>query len=229
MHRRIVLSAVYGQSSESHPAKQEKDPRNDWLSRQSRLRVEAEIVRDAALSASGLLTRTIGGPSVLPPQPEGVYAFTQDPKPWQAATDENRFRRGMYTFFWRSLPHPMLTAFDAPNANVSCTRRLRSNTPLQALTLANDVAFVECAQAFARRVIRECSSDPQERAQFAFRACTSCAPSAAELDRLARFANEQVAVFSADPDGAGPYPDPHQETTPQPRRSPLGRPRRESY
>src|SRR5207249_8083890 len=99
---------------------------------QNRLRLDAEIVRDNALAASGLLTAKIGGPSVFPPQPEGVYAFTQIDKAWKPDTGPDRYRRGIYTYFWRSAPHPGLMAFDAPEANTSCTRRNRSNTPLQA-------------------------------------------------------------------------------------------------
>jgi hypothetical protein len=114
-----------------------------------------------------------------------VFDFTQDPKPWNAATGGDRYRRGMYTHFWRSSPYPMLMAFDAPNANVSCTRRLRSNTPLQSLTLANDQAFYECAVALAERVAAE-TADPSSRARMAFRLCLSREPSAAESDLLAR-------------------------------------------
>ncbi len=108
-----------------------------------------------ALAASGLLTRTIGGPSVFPPQPEGVYNFTQVPRDWKPSEGPDRYRRGMYTFFWRSAPHPGLTVFDAPDAGTTCTRRNRSNTPLQALTLLNDQAYVEFAQGLARRVLAE--------------------------------------------------------------------------
>ena len=98
------------------------------LGRQSRLRVEAEIVRDLTLEAAGLLSKTIGGPSVFPPQPSGVYAFTQNKKNWKTSPGENRYRRGMYTFFYRTAPHPMLTTFDVPRFNQTCTQRARSNT-----------------------------------------------------------------------------------------------------
>src|SRR5205085_11264646 len=135
--------------------------------------LDAEIVRDVALTAAGLLTRTIGGPSVFPPQPEGVFDFTQDPKPWNAATGGDRYRRGMYTHFWRSSPYPMLLTFDSPGGNVTCTRRLRSNTPLQSLTVANDQAFFECAEALADRVLMEAPTDTIRRAEKAFQFCTS--------------------------------------------------------
>ena len=190
--RLIVTSSVYRQSSSRRPELEERDPRNEWLGRQNRLRVDAEIVRDLSLAASGLLTRELGGPSVMPPQPDGVYAFTQDPKPWQAETGGNRYRRGLYTFFWRSLPYPMLTTFDAPNANVSCTRRLRSNTPLQALTLANDIVFVECAEALARRVVGD--------ADQLFRTALARAPSPDERDRLMKLVEQQRQAFAREPE-----------------------------
>src|SRR5215204_5757790 len=106
---------------------------NHLYARQSRVRLDAEIIRDSALSASGLLTRTLGGPSVYPPQPEGVFDFTQDKKVWPTATGPDRYRRAMYTYLWRSSPYPAMTVFDFPDANVACTRRNRSNTPLQSL------------------------------------------------------------------------------------------------
>src|SRR5207253_8890896 len=123
------------------------DARNRLLARQARLRLEAEFVRDAALEASGLLAHKVGGPSVFPPQPEGLYRFTQIDKHWTASVGPDRYRRGLYTHFWRSAAHPSLTVFDAPDASAACTRRNRSNTPLQALTLLNDQGQVEFAQA----------------------------------------------------------------------------------
>ncbi len=155
MHRLIVTSATYRQESKARPDAAEKDPRNLLLARQERIRFDAEIVRDAALSASGLLDGTIGGPSVHLPQPDGVYTFTQEAKKWVTDTGPNRFRRALYTLFYRSAPHPLFTAFDAPNFQTTCTRRPRSDTPLQALTLANDQAFIEMAQGLAARLINE--------------------------------------------------------------------------
>ena len=119
------------------------------------MRLEAEIVRDAALAASGLLSDKIGGPSVYPPQPEGIFVVTQQKKAWPESQGADRYRRGMYIYFWRSSPYPMLPTFDAPEGNTTCTRRARSNTPLQALTLANDRVFVEIAEALAARILRE--------------------------------------------------------------------------
>ena len=209
IHRLIVTSATYRQSSShvdwgalrfagdstaTHSAAV-VDPENKLLARQNRVRLEAEIIRDVALAASDLLTFKIGGPSVFPPQPEGVFEFTQDPKPWNAAQGEDRYRRGMYTHFWRSSPYPAMMVFDAPNGNVSCTRRLRSNTPLQALTLANDVQYLECAQALAVRVLTEGSADHTKRAKFAFQLCLARDPSALEQQRLESLVDQQVSVF----------------------------------
>ncbi|HSJ03534.1 MAG TPA: DUF1549 and DUF1553 domain-containing protein, partial [Verrucomicrobium sp.] len=156
MHRLIVTSATYRQSSHARTDLAEKDPRNLLLARQERVRVEAEIIRDAGLCASGLLSPEIGGPSVRPPQPDGVYSFTQNKRTWTTSTGPDRYRRGMYTLFYRSAPHPLFTTFDAPDFQLVCTRRSRSNTPLQALTLANDEAFVEMARVMAARLCKEC-------------------------------------------------------------------------
>jgi hypothetical protein len=192
MHRLIVTSATYRQSSHTRADLAERDPRNLLLARQERLRVEGEIVRDAALSASGLLDPTIGGPSVHPPQPEGVYAFTQTGKKWEADTGPNRFRRGLYTQFYRSAPYPLFTIFDAPDFQNVCTRRTRSNTPLQALNIANDPAFLEMAGALAKRVTREISAnDLDARLRRAFVLCLSREPSAKELAVLSAYCEAQ--------------------------------------
>lgn len=185
IHRLIVTSSVYQQSSNSRSDLATIDPQNIFLARQSRLRLDAEIVRDVVLSVSGLLTHDIGGASVYPPQPDGVYAFTQNRKNWPVAKGAQRFRRGMYTFFWRSAPDPSLMVFDAPGGNTSCTRRLRSNTPLQSLTLANDSAYVECAIAMADRVLTDHpDASDADRATAAFVLATSRHPTADEQNAL---------------------------------------------
>ena len=198
MHRLIVTSATYRQSSKHRPELATIDPRNRLLARQSRLRLDAEVVRDNALAASGLLVNRIGGPSVFPPQPEGVYAFTQLNKNWKASKGPDRYRRGMYTYFWRSAPHPGLMAFDAPEANTACTRRNRSNTPLQALTLLNDEAYFEFARGLARRGLRQ-SGDDAGRLRSLFRLCLGRLPSAGEQQRLERFLAAQLAGFRTAP------------------------------
>ncbi|MEZ5396650.1 MAG: DUF1553 domain-containing protein [Bryobacterales bacterium] len=155
LHRLIVTSYTYRQASHYRDDSTEADPRNKLLSRQNRLRLEAEGVRDAALAASGLLNPEIGGKSVFPPQPEGASKLGQIQREWVEATDEQRFRRGMYTYFWRASPHPGLMVFDAPDSTNACTRRPRSNTPLQALTFINDKAYYEFAQGMAKRVLHD--------------------------------------------------------------------------
>ncbi|HEX3869823.1 MAG TPA: PSD1 and planctomycete cytochrome C domain-containing protein, partial [Pirellulales bacterium] len=211
MHRLIVTSATYRQSSQARPELTTIDPLNRLLARQNRVRVEGEIVRDAALVASGLLVREIGGPSVRPPQPEGVYAFTQNKKKWDAATGNDRYRRGLYTVFFRSAPYPLLTTFDSPDFQTTCTRRVRSNTPLQALTLANDPAFIEMARGLARRVVDEAPAGrakPQakenvrervdERLRLAWTLCLSREPSTEQLDILRMYYERQRAAFDDD-------------------------------
>ncbi|MFK7776681.1 MAG: DUF1553 domain-containing protein, partial [Gimesia sp.] len=199
LHRLIVTSAAYRQSSDFNPAHQEQDPRNLLLSRQNRYRIEAEVIRDLFLASSGLLTRKIGGPSVYPPQPEGIYVLTQNKKNWPEEQGENRFRRGMYTFFWRSSPYPMLPTFDAPNSNTTCTRRVRSNTPLQALTLANDQSLFELIQGLALRILQEGPDYDEGRLRQAFQICLSRTPTDHELEVLTRYLAEQRAYFKKSP------------------------------
>ncbi|MFL5342436.1 MAG: DUF1549 and DUF1553 domain-containing protein, partial [Gemmataceae bacterium] len=190
LHRTIVCSATYRQVSKSRPELATIDPRNKLLARMPRLRLEAELVRDAALTASGRLNRKIGGPSVFPPQPDGVFKFTQVPRIWKADAGPDRYRRGLYIHFWRSAPHPALMAFDAPDGVTACTRRNRSNTPLQALTLLNDEAFVELAHCLATRVLRENLRTDSDRLRRAFRLCLGRPPRAKEMDRLMKLLAE---------------------------------------
>jgi hypothetical protein len=202
MHRLIVTSATYRQASRVRPELTTIDPRNRFLARQNRVRLDAELVRDAALTSSGLLTRTVGGPSVFPPQPQGVYSFTQIPKDWKAATGPDRYRRGLYTYFWRSAPHPGLTVFDAPESNTTCTRRNRSNTPLQALTLLNDQAYLEFAQGLAARVQAESQGTDDERLAYAFHLCLTRQPTAGERETLSRLLDQQLNSLRKNPDEA---------------------------
>ncbi len=199
MHRLVLTSATYRQESKLRPDLAKSDPRNHFLARQNRLRLEAEVVRDVALSASGLLNPTVGGPSVFPPQPDGVFAFTQVQRTWTANDGPDRYRRGMYTYFWRSAPHPGLMAFDAPDANATCTRRNRSNTPLQALTLLNDKAFYEFAQGLAARVLRDGPSEEPEQIRFAYRLCFARDPSSKEQERLLGLLSTLQRDFAQDP------------------------------
>ena len=196
MHRLIVTSATYRRSSHARPDLVDIDPEDKLLARQNRLRLEAEGIRDVELAASGLLADKIGGPSVFPPQPPGVMELAQIKRDWKPSEGADRYRRGMYTYFWRSTPHPLLKLFDAPDANAACTRRNRSNTPVQALTLLNDEAFFECAQALAARVLKDvpdqdASSDEDLSKELAaarvrqmFRLCVAREPSDVESRRL---------------------------------------------
>jgi hypothetical protein len=196
LHRLIVTSATYKQASAVRADLRERDPRNLLLGRQSRLRLEAEIIRDAALSASGTLNPKIGGPGVFPPQPREVFLFTQSNHPWVASTGPDRYRRGMYTYIWRQSQHPLLTTFDAADAQVACTRRNRSNTPLQALHLANDPVFVEFANALGTRIESEGPADDAGRIDFAFRVCFARTPTTAEALRVQTYLD---AKRKADP------------------------------
>lgn len=177
----IVNSAVYQQSSAATADLLERDPRNVWLARGPRFRADAEVVRDIALSVSGLLTYKQGGPSVIPPVPQNVldYNFVY-PAYWKPAEGAERYRRTLYGFRKRSMPDPVMSNFDAPNADFACARRVRSNTPLAALTGLNETIFVESARALALRVLKESGRDDAERANYAFWLCTSRKPTAEE-------------------------------------------------
>ena len=202
LHRLIVTSAVYRQSSQITDENWQRDPRNRQLARQSRMRLEAESIRDTALAVSGRLSSKMKGPSVHPPQPQGIYVLTQTKKPWKTETDGDRYRRGLYTYFWRSSPYPMLMTFDAADGITTCTRRVRSNTPLQSLTLANDIAFHELAQAFAVRILTEAPSYVEGRIRFAFRTALTREPTDTELATLTEFYKQELARFESDPAAA---------------------------
>jgi hypothetical protein len=183
--RTIVSSAVYRQTSQAPAELVERDPRNVWLARGPRFRADAEVVRDIALAVSGLLTQKLGGPSVIPPVPQNVldYNFTY-PAYWKPADGPDRYRRALYGFRKRSMPDPVMSNFDAPNADFACARRVRSNTPLAALTGLNEPIFVESARAMALRVLREAGKDDAERADYAFFLCTSRRPTAPEREAV---------------------------------------------
>ncbi len=197
MHRLILHSATYRQASAYRADAAAVDSSNRLLAHQNRLRLEAEIIRDAALSASGLLAPAMGGPSVYPPQPAGAGQFTQVDRNWKADEGANRFRRGMYTYFIRSAAHPGLVLFDAPISQESVTRRNRSNTPLQALTLLNDESQTEFANALATR-IREHSPNREERIRHAFEICLARPPRQPETERFAGFLSQMTDAFATD-------------------------------
>ncbi|MFN0106759.1 MAG: PSD1 and planctomycete cytochrome C domain-containing protein [Bryobacteraceae bacterium] len=155
MHRTLVMSSTYRQASTLRPDAAAVDPYNKLLARQNRLRLDAEIIRDSALLVTGLLSHKVGGPSVYPPIPKGAIDVTQVKREWKVSEGEDKYRRAMYTYFQRSAAHPGLITFDAPDGTVTCTRRVRSNTPLQALILLNDDAYFEFADVLAKRILAD--------------------------------------------------------------------------
>ncbi|HYO82928.1 MAG TPA: DUF1553 domain-containing protein [Bryobacteraceae bacterium] len=192
--RTIATSATYKQSSKIRPDVQAKDPENALLARQSRLRLPAELIRDSALHAAGLLSHEVGGRSVRPPQPDGVASLAYGAKTndsWKESTGKDRYRRGLYIHFQRATPYPLLMNFDAPKAVVAQCRRERSNTALQALNLLNDPVFFEAAEALARRVAGE--ADPIT-AMFEY--ALGRPPSPAEAERFARHSGDLTLLAS---------------------------------
>ncbi len=219
IHRLIVTSATYRQSSKVTPELLAKDPYNRLLARGSRFRVDGEIVRDIALAASGLLNPKVGGPSVFPPSPDFLYLppSSYGPKIWNEEKGENRYRRAIYTFRYRSVPYPMLQTFDAPNGDISCVRRPRSNTPLQALTTLNEPLFNEAARGLALKTVREGGLTDSLKLDYAFRSVLSRKPSLQESAELLGLLNRQRNrslkgelnpwnIASNDPDKPFPLP-----------------------
>jgi mono/diheme cytochrome c family protein len=188
LHKLIVMSATYQQSSVVRPELRQHDPLNVLLARQQRLRLEAELLRDRALAVSGLLNPTVGGPSIRPPQPPGISELTYaNSAKWIESPAPEKYKRGLYIWFQRTSPYPMLMTFDSPDSNVCVVRRERSNTPLQALTLLNDAVFVEAAQALGRRILTEHpNATDRERLRALFRLSLSRNPEPAEFDRLTK-------------------------------------------
>jgi hypothetical protein len=185
LKKSIVMSAAYRQSSNSRPDLEASDPENALIARQARLRLPAELIRDQALAASGLLNSVIGGRGIRPPQPKGVaeLSYANSVK-WRESTGADRYRRGLYIHYQRTAPYPQLANFDEPDSNVACTRRRRSNTPLQALNLLNDPVFYETAQALAKRIETEGGDNPLA---YAYRLTVGRDPSPSERARIEQF------------------------------------------
>jgi hypothetical protein len=202
MHKLMVTSATYRQSARARTDLETRDPTNKLLARQVRLRLPAELIRDEALAVSGLLDSSIGGPSIRPPQPPGVLAlgFSFGPEKWTESQATERYRRGLYITFLRTTPYPELINFDAPDSLQPCSRRERSTTPLQALNLLNDPAFVEAAQVLAARILGEQAGTLTDRLNYAFRLCLARAPRPKELDRLASYYEEQRKILARKPE-----------------------------
>lgn len=199
--RTMVTSATYRQSSALTPELIEKDPDNRLLARAPRPRLEGEMIRDVALAAAGLLSPRMYGPSVFPPQPPGIWTQIYSGDQWVESQGEDRFRRGLYTFWRRTSHYPTLATFDAPSREIACTRRPRTNTPLQALTTLNDPQFVEAAGALARRVLAEATTS-QERVELAFRLCLARRPEPEEAARLLSLLEAQSAAYALDDSAA---------------------------
>jgi hypothetical protein len=213
--RILVNSATYRQSSVCSDQLQNSDPFNRLYARGPRFRASAEVVRDQALYVSGLLSPKMYGPPVNPPQPElGLNAAFGSATDWKTSDGDDRYRRGIYTTWRRSSPYPSMAQFDAPNRDVCTLRRIRTNTPLQALVTLNDPVYVEAAQSLARRMMRA-GVDPRQRIQEAFRHCLTREPSDQEITRLQDLAATALTLYRSDADSAtrlatdplGPLPD----------------------
>jgi len=199
MVRLIVTSDAYRQSARITPEVQKLDPRNTFLARAPRFRVDAEFVRDIALAASGSLDGAIGGPGVFPPLPDGLLDCVYGGFSWTTDTGEARHRRGMYTYWKRMLPYPTAAVFDAPARDMVCVRRLRTNTPMQALTLLNDEVFMDAARTMADDLIRSTPEDPATRLRALFMRCLSRQPDPKEEAAMLAYLSDQTALLAAQP------------------------------
>lgn len=186
IHRLIATSETYRQSSAISAELLERDPSNRLLARGSRFRVDGELVRDIALATSGLLTASVGGPPVYPPAPEYLFLppVSYGPKRWYVDDGDQRYRRSLYAFRYRSVPYPVLTTFDTPTGNFACVKRDRSNTPLQALVTLNETIFMEAARELGKRALNEGGASDPERIDYAFQRVLSRAPKDAERSEL---------------------------------------------
>jgi hypothetical protein len=204
-HRLIVTSAAYRQDARATPALLARDPNNRLIARGPRFRMEAEMVRDVTLAAAGLLSEKIGGPSVFPVQPEGIWDNPYSDEKWVTSQGEDRYRRGLYTFVRRTSPYPSFMTFDATSRESCTVRRVRTNTPLQALTLLNDEVSMEAARALVDRVEREIAPtvagapSNRERAAVAFRLCTSRRPTEHEVDLVVQSFERQRRHYRGRP------------------------------
>ncbi len=199
--RLIVTSATFQQSSDIRAEINSVDPRNRLLARGPRFRLSAEAIRDQALAVSGLLSDKIGGPSVMPPQPDGVWQTVYSGDVWRTSAGDDKYRRAVYTFWRRTSPYPAMMAFDSGSREFCLTRRIRTNTPLQALVTLNDPAYVEAAGSLAARAMRS-GTLPAERARYSFRACLSRQPTDNELWRVVALYSGQLEHYKAHPDEA---------------------------
>jgi hypothetical protein len=199
MCKTIVMSSTYRQSSNVDPVKLEADPRNRLLGRGPRFRLPAETVRDQALAAAGLLSQKMFGPPVMPPQPPGVWKTIYNARNWQTSAGEDRYRRGIYTYWKRTSPYPAMLIFDAESREVCSIRRITSSTPLQALVLLNDPVYLEAAAGLARRMVAEAPSISPQRIERGFRLLMIRPPAPEEVGRLEQLRVDAEKHFSAEP------------------------------
>jgi hypothetical protein len=203
VHRLIVTSAAYRQTSRVTPSLLELDPYNRLIARGPRFRMEAEMIRDVSLAASGLLSPKVGGPSVFPPQPPGVWDNLPDNETkWVESSGEDRYRRAIYTFLRRFAPYPALMNFDAPSREICTARRPRTRTPLQGLTTLNDAAFFEMARALARRMLHEAADSGRSRVEYGFRLVTGRRPDPDEANRILAWQGQIRERFANHPEEA---------------------------
>jgi hypothetical protein len=200
--RQIVLSATYRQASKVSPALEERDPANRLLARGPRFRMEAEMLRDSALASAGLLSLKIGGPSVFPVQPEGIWVMPYNGDTWKLSDGDDRYRRGLYTFWRRTSPYPSFLSFDASSREYCTVRRIRTTTPLQALTTLNDPAFFDAARGLAGRMKSEGGATIPDRLTFGFRACVARRPKSDELTRLSALYTQELTRYQGNPKAA---------------------------
>jgi hypothetical protein len=201
--RLIVTSATYRQASVQTSSQREKDPRNRLLARYPRRRLDAETVRDQALALSGLLSSKIGGPSVYPPQPDGLWrAAFNGQRTWSTSTGEDRYRRGLYTFWRRTVPYPSMATFDAPSREICTMRRVPTNTPLQSLVTLNDPVYVEMSQALGRRIARDGGVTTADRARYALRLVLARPPQEPQVTALVTLYDRELARYRRDPEAA---------------------------
>jgi hypothetical protein len=213
--RLIVTSATYRQSSKVRPELREKDPRNRLLARAPRVRLEAEMVRDQALALGGLLCRKVGGPSVFPPQPDGLWqaAFNGE-RTWTTSKGDDRYRRGLYVFWRRTVPYPSMATFDAPSREICAIKRVRTNTPLQSFVTLNDPVYVEAAQALARRIVGEGGCEAASRARWGLQLCQCRPPRPEQVEsiltlyqaELERYRTDRAAATALASEPLGPLP-----------------------
>jgi hypothetical protein len=207
MHRLIVNSTAYRQTSNITPELLRVDPYNRLISRGPRFRLEAEMIRDTSLAASGLLSAKIGGPSVFPPQPPGVWDVPYSDDTWNESKGEDKYRRGIYTFIRRSALYPAMMNFDATSREFCTVRRIRTNTPLGALTTLNDPAYFEMAQALGRRIITEGGETDSSRVDYGFRIVAARSPKPGEKDRLLTWLHNEKTYFAGHSEEAAKISD----------------------